>query len=49
MPKGGSKFTMFLSDEEMGLLDFVMKKLDGISRNKAKAILTNGGVLVTWW
>ena len=46
VPKGGSKFTMFLSDEEMGLLDFVMKKLDGISRNKAKAILTNGGVLV---
>ena len=46
VPKGGSMFTKFLSDEEMGLLDFVMKKLDGISRTKAKAILSNGGVMV---
>lgn len=30
----------------MPLLEFVMKKLDGISRSKAKAILTGGGVLV---
>ena len=30
----------------MPLLEFVMKKLDGISRSKAKAILAGGGVLV---
>ncbi|MGM9802827.1 MAG: pseudouridine synthase [Muribaculaceae bacterium] len=41
-----TKYTQFLAREEMGLLDFVMHKLDGISRTKAKAILTNGGVLV---
>ena len=38
-------YTQFIAREEMGLLDFVMKKLSGISRTKAKSILTNGGVL----
>lgn len=46
VPRVDTKFTQFLSRENMGLLDFVMKKLDGISRNKAKAILSGGGVLV---
>ena len=41
-----TKYTQFIAREEMGLLDFVMKKLSGISRTKAKSILTNGGVLV---
>ena len=41
-----TKYTQFIAKEEMGLLDFVMKKLSGISRTKAKSILTNGGVLV---
>lgn len=46
VPKTDVKFTQFLAREEMGLLDFVMKRLDGISRSKAKAILSGGGVLV---
>jgi 23S rRNA pseudouridine1911/1915/1917 synthase len=46
VPKSAEKFTVFLSKEEMGLLDFVMKKLDGISRSKAKTILSSGGVMV---
>ena len=41
-----TKYTQFIAKEELGLLDFVMKKLSGISRTKAKSILTNGGVLV---
>ena len=40
------QYTRFLAHEEMPLLDFVMKKLDGISKSKAKAILAGGGVLV---
>lgn len=46
VPRIDTKYTQFLSQDEMGLLDFVMKKLDGISRSKAKAILSGGGVLV---
>ena len=38
------KPTIFNAREEMPLLEFVMKSLDGISRNKAKSILTKGGV-----
>ena len=41
-----TKYTQFVAREEMGLLDFVMKKLDGISRSKAKSILSGGEVLV---
>ncbi len=41
-----TKYTQFVAREEMELLDFVMKKLDGISRTKAKSILSGGGVLV---
>lgn len=41
-----TKYTQFIAKEQMGLLDFVMKKLSGISRTKAKSILSNGGVLV---
>ena len=44
--KPQSRFTGFTVKEPVELLPFVMKALDGISRNKAKAILTNGGVLV---
>ena len=46
VPKNKSKYTPFLSSDDMPLLDYVMKCLDGISRNKAKAILTGNGVRV---
>lgn len=46
VPKANNKYNTFLSKENMGLLDFVMLKLSGISRSKAKAILSHGGVLV---
>lgn len=46
VPRVDAKYTQFLSREELPLLEFVMKKLDGISRSKAKAILAGGGVLV---
>ena len=46
VPHMHDQYTRFLAHEEMPLLDFVMKKLDGISKSKAKAILAGGGVLV---
>lgn len=36
----------FMVKEPMQLLDYIMKKMDGISRSKAKAILAGGGVTV---
>lgn len=47
LPK--SKYSVFVvspADAGMPLLVFVMKCLDGISRNKAKAVLAGGGVRV---
>ena len=41
-----SRFTGFTVKEPAELLSYVMKALDGISRNKAKAIMTSGGILV---
>lgn len=41
-----SRFTVFAVREPMELLPFVIKSLDGISRNRAKAILAGGGVRV---
>ena len=46
VPPATDKSLSFTVREECGLLDFVMKCLDGISRNKAKSILTKGGALV---
>ncbi len=46
VPRATDKSLAFTVRDEMGLLDFVMKCLDGISRNKAKSILTKGGVTV---
>ncbi len=48
VPQSAAAYTEFLvrEGEESGLLDYVMIKLSGISRSKAKAILANGGVLV---
>ncbi|MBQ0120718.1 MAG: RluA family pseudouridine synthase [Bacteroidales bacterium] len=46
VPRATDKSLSFTVREECGLLDFVMKCLDGISRNKAKSILTKGGALV---
>lgn len=44
--RNAARATVFTVKEGTELLTFVMKALDGISRNKAKSILTNGGVLV---
>ena len=41
VPRHEMKVTTFLANEEMGLLDFILKKLDGISRNKAKGLLSH--------
>lgn len=46
VPRAERQSTMFQVREPKGLLDFVMKALDGISRNKAKSILSHGGVTV---
>jgi len=40
------QYTLFTVREATELLPFVMKALDGISRSKAKAILSGGGVRV---
>ena len=44
--RADTKSTQFIAREECGLLEFVMKSLAGISRTKAKSILSGGGVLV---
>ena len=44
--RADTKYTQFIAREECGLLEFVMKSLAGISRTKAKSILSGGGVLV---
>ena len=44
--RADTKYTQFIAREECGLLDFVMKSLAGISRTKAKSILSGGGGLV---
>ena len=41
-----TKYTQFVAKEEMPLMDFIMKSLNGISKTKAKGILTGGGILV---
>lgn len=46
VPRAHDKSLAFTVREEGGLLEFVMKCLDGISRNKAKSILTKGGATV---
>ncbi|MBQ7690587.1 MAG: RluA family pseudouridine synthase [Muribaculaceae bacterium] len=46
VPRATDRSTVFTAREQSGLLDFVMHALDGISRNKAKGILTKGGVTV---
>jgi 23S rRNA pseudouridine1911/1915/1917 synthase len=40
------RFMTFKVTEEKNLLEFIMQKLDGISRTKAKAILSGNGVKV---
>ena len=46
VPRATDKTLVFHTKDEMPLLDCVTHFLDGISRNKAKSILTHGGVLV---
>ena len=41
-----SQFTRFTVKETCDLLTFIQKALDGVSRNRAKAILTGGGIRV---
>lgn len=41
-----TKYTQFVAKEEMPLMDFIMKSLSGISKTKAKGILSGGGILV---
>ena len=41
-----SQFIRFTVKESCDLLTFIQKALDGISRNRAKAILTGGGIKV---
>ena len=41
-----TKYTQVVAKEEMFLLDFIMKSLAGVSKTKAKSILSYGGVLV---
>ncbi len=44
--RAASKYTIYNVNEPAELMDFLMKKMDGISRSKLKAILGGGGVLV---
>ncbi len=46
VPRATDRSTVFTARDESPLLDYVMHCLDGISRNKAKSILTKGGVTV---
>ena len=41
VPRHKMKVTTFLAAESMSLLDFILKKMDGISRNKAKGLLSH--------
>ena len=46
VPQSSEQFNSFLAKEEMELLPYIMKCLDGVSRTKAKSILSLGGVHV---
>jgi len=46
VPRTPDKSSTFTVTEPARLLEFVMRCLDGISRNKAKSILTHGGAMV---
>ena len=41
-----SKYIEFTVNKPMSLLDFIMESMKGISRNKAKDILTGHGITV---
>ncbi len=44
--RAASKYTIYNVNEPAELMEFLQKKMDGISRNKLKSILSGGGVLV---
>jgi 23S rRNA pseudouridine1911/1915/1917 synthase len=44
--RAAAKYTVFHVDEPAELMEFLMKKMDGISRNKVKSLLVNRVVLV---
>jgi 23S rRNA pseudouridine1911/1915/1917 synthase len=44
--RAAAKYTVIPVDEPAGLMEFLMKKMDGISRNKVKSLLVNRVVLV---
>ena len=46
MARKAAKYTILNVTEPAELMDFIMKKMDGISRNKVKSLLTNRVILV---
>lgn len=44
--RAAAQYTNFNVNESAGLMDFLMKKMSGISRNKVKSLLTNRVVFV---
>ena len=46
MARKAAKYTILNVTEPAELMDFIMKKMSGISRNKVKSLLTNRVVLV---
>lgn len=44
--RAAARYTIYNVNEPAELMEFLQKKMDGISRNKLKAILSGGGVLV---
>ena len=46
LARRAAKYTVLNVTEPAELMDFIMKKMDGISRNKVKSLLTNRVVLV---
>ena len=46
LARKAAKYTILNVTEPAELMDFIMKKMDGISRNKVKSLLSNRVVLV---
>ncbi len=44
--RAAARYTIYNVNEPAELMEFLQKKMDGISRNKLKSILSGGGVLV---
>ena len=46
IPRAAAKYTIYPVNEPAELMEFLMKKMDGISRTRVKALLANRVVLV---